>query len=63
MLCWGPSNNRDKANVFKTAVALYRFINWAPHEVITICELVKETIVNPIYQPLHSGRIWHKVNF
>ena len=19
--------------------------------------------VNPIYQPLHSGRIWHKVNF
>ena len=18
---------------------------------------------NPIYQPLHSGRIWHKVNF
>ena len=19
--------------------------------------------LNPIYQPLHSGRIWHKVNF
>ena len=23
----------------------------------------RELSIYPIYQPLHSGRIWHKVNF
>ena len=25
--------------------------------------MLKPIVVGPIYQPLRSGRIWHKVNF
>ena len=26
-------------------------------------KLLNMNVVDPIYQPLHSGRIWYKVNF
>ena len=46
-----------------TAIALVSVINHYYINGLYSFKLFLLRIVNHIYQPLHSGRIWHKVNF
>ena len=49
-------------NIYKKKLTYVREI-LIPEYYIMIINIYKKELTYPIYQPLRSGRIWHKVNF
>ena len=47
------------------AVVLFFYSFFFVNELVDLKRLQRRlvSLVNPIHQPLRSGRIWHKVNF